>query len=82
MINTHKATTDETNNCKNRILSYVNLIYNNYFDAYKNYDNKELTDEDKTKYDYKRFELIDNRDQRLKSTQKKTDEIQKPFWLT
>ena len=34
-INIHKATTDETNNRKNRILSYVNPIYNNYLDAYK-----------------------------------------------
>ena len=34
-INIHKAITDETNNCKNRILSYVNPIYNNYLDAYK-----------------------------------------------
>ena len=32
-INTHKATTDETNDRKNRILSYVNPIYNSYLNA-------------------------------------------------
>ena len=80
-INTHKATTDETNNRKNIILSYVKPLYNNYLDVYKrNYDNKKLTDEDKINYDYKQFEIIDNRDQGLKSTPKKTDEIQKPLW--
>ena len=62
-------------------MSYLKPLYNNYFDAYKkNYDNKELTDEDKKKYDYKQFEIIDSRDQGLKST-KKTDEIQKPTWV-
>ena len=73
-INTHKIITDETNNHKNKILSYVMPLYNNYSDAYrKNYDNKELTDEDKRKYHYKQFEITDNRDQRLKSTLKKTE---------
>ena len=34
-INTHKAITDEINDRKNRILSYVKPLYNNYLDAYK-----------------------------------------------
>ena len=56
-------------------------VYNNCIDAYKKYcNNKELTDEDKKKYDYKQFEIIYNRDQRLKSI-KKIDEIQKPLWV-
>ena len=46
----------------------------------KNYDNKDLTDEDKKKYDCKQFGIIGNRDQGLKST-KKTDETQKPLWV-
>ena len=80
-ISTHKASTDETNDRKNRILSHVKLLYNNYLNAYKkDYDNKELTDEDKIKHDYKQFEIIDDRNQGLKLT-KKTDEIQKPLWV-
>ena len=39
----------------------------------KNYDNKILTDEDKRKYDFKQFEIIDNGDQGLKSTKKNTE---------
>ena len=63
-------------------MSHVSPIYNNYLDAYKkNCNNKELTGEDKIKYDYKQFEIIDNRDQRLKSPPKKTDEIQKLLWV-
>ena len=80
-INIHKATTDETEDRINRILSYVKPIYNNYLDAYKkNYDNKKLTDEDKIKHDYKQFQIINDRNQELKST-KKADEIQKPLWV-
>ena len=70
-ISTHKASTDETNDRKNRILSHVKLLYNNYLNAYKkDYDNKELTDEDKIKHDYKQFEIINDRNQGLKSTKK------------
>ena len=59
-ISTHKAITDETKDRKNRILSYVKPLYNSHLDAYKkDYDSKELTDKDKRKYDYKKFELID-----------------------
>ena len=80
-ISTHKAPTDETNDCKSRILSHVKLLYNNYLNAYKNIcDNNELTDEDKIKHGYKQFEIIHDRNQGLKST-KKTDEIQKPLWF-
>ena len=63
-INTHKAINTETKDCKDKILSYVEPLYNNYSDAYKkNYNNKELTDEEKRKYDYKQFEIIYNKDQ-------------------
>ena len=31
-INTHEATNTETKNCKSRILSNVNQLYNKYFD--------------------------------------------------
>ena len=34
-IKTHGAITDETKDCKNRILSNVKLLYNNHLDAYK-----------------------------------------------
>ena len=34
-INTHKAINTETNDRKNRILSYVKLLYNKYLDTYK-----------------------------------------------
>ena len=34
-INTHEASTTETKDCKNRILSYVKLLYNKYLDTYK-----------------------------------------------
>ena len=79
-ISIHKAITDETKDRKNRILSYVKPLYNNYlYVNKKNYDNKKLTDKDKREYDYKQFEIIDNRDQGLEST--KTDEIQKLSWV-
>ena len=39
--NTHKTTTNETNDVKNRTLSYVKPFYDNYADAYKkNHDRK------------------------------------------
>ena len=45
-INAHVAITVETKDRKDRILSYVKLLYKKYFDAYKkDYDTKELTDE-------------------------------------
>ena len=71
-INTHKATIDETNDGKNRILSHAKPLSNNYFDTYKNnYDNKTLTaDKDKRNYDYKRFELIDKNKLKLEQTEK------------
>ena len=34
-INTHEASTTKTKNRKNRILNYVNQLYNQYFDIYK-----------------------------------------------
>ena len=71
-IDTHKAVTNEIKDRKDKVLSYVESLYNNYFDAYKkNYNNKDLTDEDKRNYDYKQFEIIDNKDQRPILTKKK-----------
>ena len=34
-INTDEATTNETNDRKNRILSHVKLLYDKYLDTYK-----------------------------------------------
>ena len=34
-INAHKAINTETKDRKDRVLSYVKLLYNNYFDTYK-----------------------------------------------
>ena len=46
-INIHK-TTIETNDRKNRILSYVKPLYDKYFDAYKkNYNSEKIKDEEK-----------------------------------
>ena len=81
-INAHVAITIETKDRIDRILSYVKPFYNNYFDAYKkSYNNKELTDEDKRKYDYKQFIIIDNTDQGSKSTKKEQTRTNKPLWV-
>ena len=62
-INTNKATTNKINDFKNRSLSYVIPLYDNYFDAYKkNYLSKKVKDKKKRGRDYKRFEIINNRD--------------------
>ena len=70
-IDTHEATTTETTN-----------------DTYKKiYNNEKVKDKKKRGHDYKQFEIIDNEDQKPKSTKKeetetkKTDEIQKPLWF-
>ena len=77
-INAHVAITVETKDRKDKILSYVQPLYNKYFDAYKrNYDSKKLTDEEKRKYDYKQFKIIDNKDQGPKSTKKEETETKK-----
>ena len=61
-INTQKATNIETKDRKDRIIKYVKPLYDQYFNVYnKNYDNTELTDKDKRKYDYKQFEIIDEK---------------------
>ena len=80
-IKTHKAITNETKDRKDKILSYVESLYNNYPDAYKkSYDNKELTDEQKRKYDYKQFEIFDKEKQKSEWTKEKTKtEMQKPL---
>ena len=47
-INTHKATTTEKNDRKNRILSYVKPLSDKYFDTYKkNYDIEKIKDKEK-----------------------------------
>ena len=82
-INTHKVINTETKDRKNKILSYVKPLYKNYFDAYKkNCNNKELTDQDKRKYDYKQFEIINEKKQKSEWTVEKTKtEMQKPLWV-
>ena len=54
-INTHKTINTETNDRKNRILSYVKPLYD--------YDSEKVKDEEKRGRDYKQFEIIYNRDQ-------------------
>ena len=45
-INAHVAITDETKDRKDKTLSYVKPLNNNYFDTYKkNYDSENLKDE-------------------------------------
>ena len=42
-----KPITDETKNCKNRIMNNIYQLYNKYFDTYKkNYDNEGLNERD------------------------------------
>ena len=81
-INTHEAITNETNDRKSRILSYVMPLYNKYLNTYKkNYDSKNVKDEEKRGRDYKQFEIIDKKKQKSKWTEEKTQrEIQKPSW--
>ena len=82
-INTHKATTDETNDHKNRTLSYVKLLYDKYLDAYKkNYNSEGIKDVEKRGRDYKRFEIIDKEKQKSEWTEEKTKiEIQNHYSL-
>ena len=77
-INTHETTTNETRNCKNRILNNVNQLYNDYFDLYKkNYNSANIRNEERRGRDYKHFEIIDNRGQEPKSTKKEETETKK-----
>ena len=70
-INTHEATTTETQDRKDRILINIKRLYKKYFDTYKqNYDSEKVKDKEKRERDYKQFETIDNRDQEPKSTKK------------
>ena len=53
-INTHETTTNETRNCKNRILNNVNQLYNDYFDLYRrNYNSPNVRNEEKRGHNYK-----------------------------
>ena len=87
-INTHKTTITETKYRKERVMKKVVQLYNDYFHLYeKNYNSKNIKDEEKKGRDYKHFEIIDNKNQDPKSTKKedtkakKPDEIQKPLWI-
>ena len=82
-INAHIAITVETKDRKDRILSYVKPLYDKYLDAYKkNYDSEKVKDEEKRGRDYKRFEIIDKKKQKLEWTKEKTKtEMQKPLWF-
>ena len=77
-INTHVATTNETNDLKNKILSHIKLLYDKYLDTYKkNYDSENVEDKEKRGRDYKQFKIIYNRDQGPKSTKKRRDQDKK-----
>ena len=53
-INAHVAITVETKDRKDGIMNNVKLLYDIYFDTYKNnYDSENLNDEEKRKHDYK-----------------------------
>ena len=70
-VNRHKATNIETKDRKYRIIKYVKRLYNEYFNAYKrNYNSKNIKDEEKRWRDYKNFEIIGNRDQLKKKRPK------------
>ena len=72
-INTHKAIATETNDRKNRILSYVRSLYDKYFDTTKkNYDSEKVNDKEKRGRDYKQFEIIDKKNQKPEWTEEKT----------
>ena len=59
-------------------MSYVRPLYDKYLDAYKkDYDSKKVKDEEKRGRDYKRLEIIYNRDQGPKSTKKKETDKKK-----
>ena len=69
--NRHKATNIETNDREDRIIKYVKPLFDENFNAYKrNYDSKNIKDEEKRGRDYKTFEIIDNRDQLKKKIPK------------
>ena len=75
-ISTHKATSIETKDRKDRIMKYVKPLYAECLNAYKkNYDRKNVKDKEKGERDYKQFEIIDNRNQKPESTKKKETEI-------
>ena len=87
-INTHKAINTETKDSKDRIMNNIKPFYDRYVDAYKkNYDSEKVKDKEKRGRDYKRFEIIYDRDQGPKSTKKEetetkqTDEVQNPLWV-
>ena len=47
-INTCKVITTEAKDCKEKILSYIRLLYDKYLGAYKkNYDSEKVKDEEK-----------------------------------
>ena len=78
-INTYKAINTETNDHKNRILSYVKPLYNKQLGtSKKNYDSEKVKDEEKRERDYKRFEIIDKKKQSEQTEEKTRTEVQKP----
>ena len=77
-INTQKAINTEAKDRKDRVINNVKPLYDRYFDAYKkNYDSEKVKDKEKRGRDYKRFEIIYDRDQGLKSTKKEETETKK-----
>ena len=60
-------------------MNNVNQHFNEYLDNYqKNYDSERVKDEQKRGRDYKQFEVINNGNQKPKSTQKEETETKKP----
>ena len=58
-INSHVAITVETKDRKDGIMNNVKLLYDIYFDTYKNnYDSENLNDEEKRKHDYKQTIMV------------------------
>ena len=71
-IKTHEATTTETKDYKDRILSHAKPLYNKYLDAYKkNYDREKVKKEEKREHDYKQFQIIDKKKNENQSGLKK-----------
>ena len=66
-INTHEATITETKNRKNRIMNNINQLYNKYFDNYKKkFDSEKVKGEEKRGRDYKQFETIVKKKQKIR----------------
>ena len=73
-INTHESSTTERQDRKNRIMNNIKQLCNQYLVKVLTYDSEKVKDKEKRVYDYKQFEIIENRDQEPKSTEKEETE--------